>query len=76
MTAHCPECGSTDTEWHCTQINRSSVAEGRLRTHDVSTVFFLGCNRCSETIKTMTGEEVARRMTDARNTQQEGKSHE
>jgi hypothetical protein len=62
LAAQCPECASNDTEWHCSQQTTSSVADGRLRMSEVSTVFTLGCNSCSETIRTMTGDEVAQMM--------------
>lgn len=67
LGAVCPECGSNDTEWHCTQTTTSGVMDGRLRMSEVTTIFFLGCNSCSETIRTMSGDEVARMMTDAPN---------
>lgn len=67
LAAACPECGSTDTEWHCSQHTSSGVMEGRLRTHEVSTQFFLGCNHCSETIRIISGNELARLMTEAAN---------
>ncbi|MEY2632352.1 MAG: hypothetical protein RIR00_1006 [Pseudomonadota bacterium] len=63
----CPECGSTDTEWHCSQTTNSGVVDGRLRMHDVSTVFYLGCNCCSETIRTRSGDDIARLMTEMAN---------
>ena len=55
----CPECKSTDLQWHCTQDTNSSVVDGRLRMNEVHTLFYLGCNYCSETIKTLSGDEVA-----------------
>lgn len=65
LGVNCPECGSTDTEWNCTQTTNSGVVDGRLRMHDISTVFFLGCNCCSTTIRTVRGEELAAMMTKA-----------
>lgn len=62
LATTCPECGSTDAEWACTQTTRSGVAEGRLRLHEVTTLFYCGCNHCSETIKTITGDELAAMM--------------
>lgn len=56
----CPECGSSDTEWHCALTTNSGVVDGRLRMHDVASVFYLGCNCCSETIRTVSGDDVAR----------------
>ncbi len=67
LAAACPECGSTDTEWHCSQQTNSGVVDGRLRMHDVHTVFFLGCNECSETIRTIGGDKLARLLTEAAN---------
>ena len=64
LAGECPECGSADTEWHCTQTTRSGVADGRLRLNEVTTLFFCGCNECSETIKTITGDELAAMMTE------------
>jgi hypothetical protein len=63
----CPECGSTDTEWHCSQYTNSGVENGRLRLHDIGTRFFLGCNVCSATIRTISGDKLARLMTEAAN---------
>lgn len=67
LQANCPECGSADTEWHCTQTTNSGVPDGRLRMHDVSTVFFLGCNSCSTTIRTVSGDKLAELMTESAN---------
>ena len=53
----CPECESTDTEWSWQNCS-SEVAEGRLRTNEVTPLFILGCNACSETIKVMKVDQV------------------
>jgi hypothetical protein len=63
LAAVCPECGSTDTEWHCSQYTDSGVVDGRLRMHEVRTRFSLGCNYCSETIRIIGGDELARMLT-------------
>lgn len=78
LAAACPECGSTETEWHCGHTTNSGLQDGRLRMHDVSTVFFLGCCCCSETIRTVRGDELARLMTEAANARynQRGKDDE
>lgn len=68
LAASCPECGSTDTAWHCSQHTDSGVADGRLWMHDVKTRFFMGCNACSETIRIIDGDDMARLMTKAANT--------
>jgi len=60
----CPECENSDNLiWTCSQESTSGVAEGRLRTHEVHTVFYLGCHYCSETIKRVSGDEVAEFLT-------------
>lgn len=59
----CKECGGKDLAWGYTQINTSDVADGRLRAHDVKPLFYLGCNVCSATIKTLRGDQVAALMT-------------
>lgn len=46
----CPNCDSPHLEWFPACVNKSSVVQGRLTTHDVQCVFFLGCEACSETI--------------------------
>jgi hypothetical protein len=57
--SQCPECGSKDLQWHCTHETNSGVVDGRLRMHDINTLFYLGCNYCSETLKTVSGDEAA-----------------
>lgn len=63
LADYCPSCGSSDIEWHCGHTTNSGVQDGRLRMHDVTTVFFLGCNSCSETIRTVSGDDVAQLLT-------------
>ena len=63
LATTCPECGSTDNEWGCSQIAQNSVTDGHLRLNEVSTLFYCGCNYCCETIKTITGDELAVMMT-------------
>lgn len=66
LAGSCPECGSADTEWSCGQQTNSCVADGRLRMGEVITIFTLGCNSCSETIRIIDGDEVARIMNQYR----------
>jgi len=58
----CKECRSTDLTWHTTNINRTSIQQGRLNTSDVECVFFLGCDHCSETLATVSADTVASLM--------------
>jgi hypothetical protein len=67
LEAACPECGGTDTEWNCSQYTNSGVETGHLRLHEVWTRFFLGCNLCSATIRVISGDKLARLMTEAAN---------
>jgi len=62
----CPECGGTDSAWQCMQTNRGTASDGRLRMHDVHTIFVLACAECYKDLRKMTGDEVAQLMTDQR----------
>jgi hypothetical protein len=61
----CKECGSTQLTWQTSIINRSNVQQGRLNTSDVACLFFLGCDECSETLQTISADEVANLMNAA-----------
>ena len=58
----CKECGSESLTWFAHNANRSGVMEGRLRTHEVSCLFILGCDDCSETLKVVSADKIAERM--------------
>lgn len=55
----CKECGSKDASWQAGVRNTSGVQDGRLRSHDLQPVFILGCNFCSETLKVVSGDNMA-----------------
>jgi hypothetical protein len=57
----CRHCGASNNHlrWHCGQKNTSGVVDGRLRMHDVSTIFYLGCEQCSETLQVVSGDTIA-----------------
>lgn len=55
----CPNCGSTDLTWEPHMRNNSGVVDGRLRMHDVSCLFVLGCNHCSETVRVINTDTVS-----------------
>ena len=58
MSDRCKECGSLDTKWHCSHENTSGgVVDGRLCMHDIKTVFFLGCEYCSATLKVIGSDD-------------------
>lgn len=58
----CKECGSSQLTWQNSIVNRSGVQQGRLNTHDVECLFFLGCDECSETLMTIGANKVASLM--------------
>ena len=55
----CPECGSKSLTWDVTVAKTSDVVQGRLRTSDVTGMFFLGCDECSETVSNVRMENIA-----------------
>lgn len=70
----CAECGSTDLGWQVHSAVNSGAPDGRLRASEVSSLFVLGCNHCSETIKTLTADDVAERMNPQPPKSKEGES--
>ena len=54
----CPECGSEELSWKHSHETNSGVVDGRLRMHDIHTVFFLGCENCSNTVSTLSADEI------------------
>lgn len=61
----CHECGGDDLEWTCVIRNDSPVQSGRLMTCDVSAIFVLGCNSCSETVRIISGDDFAEMLDTA-----------
>ena len=59
----CKECGSEDLSWHTHNRIRTDVQQGRLNTSDVTCVFVLGCNECSETLAVVSADAVAASMS-------------
>lgn len=62
-TKHCPDCGSESLTWNATVINKTGVQDGRLKIHDVSGLFYLGCEDCSATVAQIRADEVAEFLT-------------
>lgn len=58
----CKECGSTDLSWQTHNRVDNGVQQNRLNTNDVTCVFVLGCNACSETLAVMNADKVAASM--------------
>ena len=59
---NCRECESTSLTWQAVNTNKTGIAEGRLRTHEVTCVFVLGCDDCSETLLTVSADRVAEQL--------------
>lgn len=58
----CRVCGSESLTWDSVLTTSNGVQQGRLTTQDVSVLFYLGCDECSETLAHMSAEDVAARM--------------
>jgi hypothetical protein len=56
---HCPKCESPNVSWHIFNRNIGPASDGKLRVNEVRTVFILGCNDCSYTIKIIPPEKIA-----------------
>jgi len=56
----CPNCDSSELSWAPHLLNNSGVVDGRLRMHDVSCSFVLGCDECSETVRVIDADAAAR----------------
>lgn len=55
----CKECGGNDLTWQTSNVSRSGIQQGRLRTSEVECLFVLGCDSCSETLATVSADKVA-----------------
>lgn len=61
----CPCCGEEALTWGVHPHNNSGVADGRLTMRDVETIFYLGCDHCSETLLAhVPAEVVAKALTE------------
>jgi hypothetical protein len=59
MKNKCPACGGAKLTWDFSARNKSDVVDGRLRLHDVTIDFFLGCDECSETVQVVSAQNIA-----------------
>lgn len=58
----CPNCGSRELSWGTSMAVSRNLPPGsvhQLSLGDTSCVFFLGCDECSETVRTVTAEDIA-----------------
>lgn len=60
----CPECGSRDLTWHVGVRNLNTSVDGQICMREVGPIFYLGCDECSETIRTVDGDKVAEMLTE------------
>ena len=60
----CKECGSNELSWFTSLQNNGSAGDGRLKLNEVSCIFVLGCESCSETLQIVPADLVARVMTE------------
>lgn len=69
--AKCKECGSESLTWQAdNRVHRGcSVQNGRLRLSEVEGLFVLGCDECSETLATISADQVAKLMNESRDDQ-------
>jgi len=49
----CWLCLSDDLEWLSAFVCKSDVQDGRLKLSDVSTVYYLACHCCGETLQSL-----------------------
>lgn len=61
----CKDCGSSDLFWFAQNTVPNGIQHNRLNTHDVECVFFLGCNHCSATLKQVSADRIAEKITAA-----------
>ena len=72
----CKECGSDALFWFSHNTNHSCVQHNRLNTNDVTCMFVLGCAECSATLKTVSADTIAERMTAALKPTESGANEE
>ena len=58
----CPECASDNLKWQTINTITGGANQGRLTTSDVTPVFVLGCDDCSEQIHTVPIHELLDEM--------------
>jgi hypothetical protein len=59
---NCKNCGGTSTSWFPTNRVNSVAVDGRLKSNEISCDFVLGCDDCSETLRVVSADDIARQM--------------
>lgn len=67
----CPKCGSRSLRWDCTLRARHAVPDGRLKLNEVSGLFYLGCEECSETVIRVSDDDVTKLLNQLRQPEEE-----
>ncbi|MEX5881862.1 hypothetical protein AB6G95_19290 [Proteus vulgaris] len=55
----CPCCGGQSLTWDNSVRKNTAVQDGRLRLNEITGVFWLGCDECSETLIQVNADDVA-----------------
>ena len=61
----CRECSGKNISWFASNTITAGIQQGRLNTSDVSCVFVLGCDDCSETLAVVRADTIADKMNRA-----------
>lgn len=60
----CPACGGSSLTWDTNNVTYSGVQNGRLKTNEVTCLFFLGCDECSATVFMINADMVTKALND------------
>lgn len=72
IPTECKECGSKNFSWQAGVHNTGGCTDGRIRMHEVSGRFILGCNDCSETLLIVDADKIAALMDRIMNLNRKG----
>jgi len=50
IPSKCRECGSASLSWDMRVVGASGIQDGRHRLNEISAVYWIGCDHCSETL--------------------------
>lgn len=62
----CSNCGSKLLSWDTTVAKNTAVQDGLLKLNEVSGLFYLGCDECSETLLKVSADDVANHLNNAK----------
>lgn len=58
----CRNCGGSTFSWFPANRVNSTALDGRLKSNEISCDFILGCDECSETLRVVSADDIARKM--------------